>query len=509
MKIRIIAPITSSEIVSKTIPVLRKYICGNTQISLVNILKGPASLESIYEETLAAPQVAQRVLEAERDGMDAIVIDCMNDPGLEAAREITRIPVIGAAQSAMTLAAILCNKFSIIATAKRDRFPFELLIKRYGLIEKYTSTRSVEIPVLELHDNPEKLLSSLFVESVHAIQEDGASGIIFGCTRMRDMKQDLKDALQQHGLNPLIIDPSSAALKWAEMTAGLNLTQSLKTYPYGKSFLLPDHQNLNTEFTPSWNGLLNEAVKICVMVPVIQGYRGNNWLEETQKGYAAYARPTTQITVEAIQTGPATIENQYQKAMCIPELLLIAKKAEREGADALIIDCMSDPGFDAVREAVSIPVIGQTQACSFLASALSHRFSILGTRKDYAHKFTNQVAEYGISSRLASVRTVGLTVEEVETNPERLLKALLDAGELAVVQDGAHSLIPGCTGMIGLADALQEGLSERGIHVPVLEPPAVAVKLAELLTDLHLTHSKITWPLPPEKEISGYPISES
>ena len=175
----------------------------------------------------------------------------------------------------------------------------------------------------------------------------------------------------------------------------------------------------------------------------------------------------------------------------------------------MIIDCMSDPGFDAVREAVSIPVIGQTQACSFLASALSHRFSILGTRKDYAHKFTNQVAEYGISSRLVSVRTVGLTVEEVETNPERLLKALLDAGELAVVQDGAHSLIPGCTGMIGLADALQEGLSERGIHVPVLEPPAVAVKLAELLTDLHLSQSKITWPLPPEKEISGYPISES
>ena len=85
------------------------------------------------------------------------------------------------------------------------------------------------------------------------------------------------------------------------------------------------------------------------------------------------------------------------------------------------------------------------------------------------------------------------------------MKALLDAGEQAVIQDGAHSLIPGCTGMIGLADTLQERLSERGIHVPVLEPPAVAVKFAELLTDLHLCHSKITWPLPPEKEISGYP----
>ncbi len=505
MKIRIIAPITSSVYASSALPVLQKFVNENTQISLVSLSKGPASLESIYEETLAAPQVVQRVLEAERDGMDAVVIDCMNDPGLEAAREMTRIPVIGAAQSAMTLAATLCGKFSIIATAKRDRFPFELLVKRYGLTEKFASIRSVEIPVLDLYKLSEKLLSSLITESIHAIQEDGASGIIFGCTSMREMKQDLKDALQQHGLNPLIIDPSSVALKWAEMLAGLNRTHSQKTYPYGKSFLLPEHKTLNAELNQSRNGTHHRSVKICVMVPVVQGYREDRWLEDTRKGYAAYARPSTQIMVEAIQTGPATIENQYLKAMCIPELLRIAKNAEKNGADALIIDCMSDPGFDAVREAVTIPVIGQTHICSFLASALSHRFSILGTRKDYGHKFANQVAEYGISAKLASVRTIGLTVEEVETNPDRLLKALLDAGEQAVIQDGAHSLIPGCTGMIGLADTLQERLSERGIHVPVLEPPAVAVKFAELLTDLHLCHSKITWPLPPEKEISGYP----
>jgi|GEM_PF-5258750 hypothetical protein len=40
MKIRMIALITSSEIASKAIPFLRKYISSNTQISLVDILKG-------------------------------------------------------------------------------------------------------------------------------------------------------------------------------------------------------------------------------------------------------------------------------------------------------------------------------------------------------------------------------------------------------------------------------------------------------------------------------------
>jgi allantoin racemase len=52
---------------------------------------------------------------------------------------------------------------------------------------------------------------------------------------------------------------------------------------------------------------------------------------------------------------------------------------------------------------------------------------------------------------------------------------------------------------------VQEGLAERGCEVPVIDPPAVAVKLAEGLVDMGLAHSKRTYPLPPDKEIVGYP----
>jgi len=37
--------------------------------------------------------------------------------------------------------------------------------------------------------------------------------------------------------------------------------------------------------------------------------------------------------------------------------------------------------------------------------------------------------------------------------------------------------------------------------VPVLDPPSVAMKLAESLVDLKLAHSKKTYPYPPAKEI--------
>jgi allantoin racemase len=165
---------------------------------------------------------------------------------------------------------------------------------------------------------------------------------------------------------------------------------------------------------------------------------------------------------------------------------------------------MSDPSLDAAREAVTIPVVGPAQTSAFLGASLAHRFSILGTRADMGHKFVNQIQEYGLGSKLASVQTVGLTVQQVESDPEAMFKGLLAAGERAIIQDGAHILIPGCTGMIGIAEKLEVALAARGHHVPVIEPPAAAVEMAEALSDLGLAQSKLTYPAPPHKSLAGY-----
>ena len=59
--------------------------------------------------------------------------------------------------------------------------------------------------------------------------------------------------------------------------------------------------------------------------------------------------------------------------------------------------------------------------------------------------------------------------------------------------------------MIGLAGEVKKGLVEQGIvDVPVIDPGILAVKVAEALADLGLSHSKRTYPTPPEKLIVGY-----
>src|SRR6056297_974379 len=75
--------------------VLQSIAFEGTQVEIQDVPDGPASIESAYDELMAVPATLRGIVEAERDGFDAVIIGCFGDPGLEAARELVNIPVIG------------------------------------------------------------------------------------------------------------------------------------------------------------------------------------------------------------------------------------------------------------------------------------------------------------------------------------------------------------------------------------------------------------------------------
>jgi len=215
MKIRVIVPLTTKELVATTWP---KYIVAarpDTEISVIGLDRGPASLESDYEDALAVPDILSKVSAAEADGMDAVIIDCMADPGLSPARELASIPIVGPAQTAMHLAAILAHRFSVMTVLERDIPLFHRLARLYGLENNLASVRPVDIPVLELDRNRERLIEALVEQSVKAVLEDGAHIITFGCTGMSGLAKEVEQALAEQGCAVPVIDPSLAALKLA------------------------------------------------------------------------------------------------------------------------------------------------------------------------------------------------------------------------------------------------------------------------------------------------------
>jgi allantoin racemase len=216
-------------------------------------------------------------------------------------------------------------------------------------------------------------------------------------------------------------------------------------------------------------------------------------------------RPDTELSHVEIDHGPASIESDYDEMLATPATVARIVEAERDGVDAVIINCMGDPGMQAGREAVHIPVIGPCEATMHIASMLGHTFSVITVLKALRRQFENQARVYGLQDKLASVRAVEIPVLELEADRARLVRSLADQAQQAVEQDGAHVMLFGCTGMIGTAQAVEEELSERGYpDVPVLDSMVWAVKLAEAIADMGLRHSKLSWPLPPEKRIDGY-----
>ena len=205
-----------------------------------------------------------------------------------------------------------------------------------------------------------------------------------------------------------------------------------------------------------------------------------------------------------IETGPASIECDYEIMLAQPGTVARVIEAERAGADAVVIDCMGDPGLFGARECVAIPVLGPMQTSMALAAMIGHRFSVVTVLKRIMPMIENQAALYGMSGKLASARAVDIPVLELEKDLAATKRALVAEARKAVVEDRADVIIFGCTGMLGCADAVRRGLLNEGLDVPVIDPVPTAINVAAALVRSGLAHSKQAYQPPPKKPVVGY-----
>ena len=205
-------------------------------------------------------------------------------------------------------------------------------------------------------------------------------------------------------------------------------------------------------------------------------------------------RPDTKLTVVCPTKGPETIECAYDEAHAIPPTLELVKKANAEGYDAVILACFSDPGLEAAKEISEIPVIGIEESSLHMAAMLGAKFTVVTPRRQRISSKREHVHMRGMSHFLASVRSLDLSVAETDADPETTKKRVLEVSRQAV-EDGAEVIILGCAGMAGYAPEI-----ESKLKIKVLDPSAVALKVAEAMADLGLTQSKVgLFSTPPPK----------
>lgn len=164
----------------------RAVVASGTTVTGVTSESGPPSIESHYDEAMSVPGLLRAIERGEREGIDGYVIACFGDPGLDAAREVARGPVIGIAEAAMHTASHLGRGFSVVTTLARTMGRAADLAEHYGLQRFCLGIHACDLPVLELDTDPDarKIVTEACRDAVDA---DGSDVVVLGCAGMADM----------------------------------------------------------------------------------------------------------------------------------------------------------------------------------------------------------------------------------------------------------------------------------------------------------------------------------
>ena len=202
MKIFVINPNTSESMTDHIREALASVKRSDTELTVTCPSKGPDTIESAYDEAYAIPPTLELVKKANAEGYDAVILACFSDPGLEAAKEVSAIPVVGIEEATLHMAAMLGAKFSIM-TPRKQRIASKCEhVHMRGLTHFLASVRSLDLSVAETDADPAKTKRRLMETAKIAVEADGAEVIIMGCAGMAGYAGEIEQALNDQGAGP-------------------------------------------------------------------------------------------------------------------------------------------------------------------------------------------------------------------------------------------------------------------------------------------------------------------
>ena len=196
MRITLINPNASRAMTAKIAAAAREAAAPDVEIVAVCADNGPAAIESHYDEAHASVAIAELILaDQAAGGSDGYVIACFGDPGVDAARELVDVPVVGIAEAAMHVAVLSGRSFGIVTTLSRTLGRARDLLLRHGFERACVAAYGTGIPVLDLEDATGAALDEIAGWCERAVHHDRADVIVLGCAGMADLCRRLTDRI--------------------------------------------------------------------------------------------------------------------------------------------------------------------------------------------------------------------------------------------------------------------------------------------------------------------------
>ncbi len=228
MKLYIINPDygVSRQAMDERCRMLQTYTGGDVEIRMDCLTQTKVEIDSTTDVFLAAPEILQMGLDAEKQGYDAVILYCFSDPAIDALREQLSIPVIGGAQAGM-LSALYVSRHASVLLADKKRIPEKKIFLRHMGIdaERISGVDAIDFGGKSIWGNREQALQELIVKGKE-MKEAGAECVVLGCLSFLGLAGSLSDALDMP-----VIDPAICAVTTAEMVVRQGLRTSKISYP--------------------------------------------------------------------------------------------------------------------------------------------------------------------------------------------------------------------------------------------------------------------------------------
>lgn len=217
MRIHVVNPNASATMTDRIAAAARAAAPAGVAVTTTGAAEGPASIEGPLDGALAAPWMLSRIKAA--GAADAHVIACFDDTGLEAARQLTRVPVVGIGQAAMHAATLLADRFAIVTSVRAALPVLRGNLARYGLTGRCAGLRAAGHSVLHIDAGRADAVAAIKREARAALSQDGADAIVLGCAGMATLADALSDEL-----GCPVVEGIAAGLALAAALAGLRRT---------------------------------------------------------------------------------------------------------------------------------------------------------------------------------------------------------------------------------------------------------------------------------------------
>jgi len=143
-----------------------------------------------------------------RSDASAFVISCYSDPGIDALRSVSTVPVMGIQESGVLMALARADRIGIIGISSASERRHRLYMRRMGVLDRIAGERALNMSVDETARGGNTFAK--LVEVARALQIDGAEALVLGCAGMAAHRAPLEAEL---GIP--VIDPTQAAVAMA------------------------------------------------------------------------------------------------------------------------------------------------------------------------------------------------------------------------------------------------------------------------------------------------------